>query len=81
MQIRMRQGFSIPDSEKKALTAADFGVSVSDSATPATAAASAVDGVSGAPEPERSINLFADSYVPSFFRSKCIFSTIKLMFI
>jgi hypothetical protein len=62
--IKMQQGFNLPDSAKTALTAADFGV-----ADPDAAAAAAPEAEKGAAV--QSTNLFADSYVPSFFRYAC----------
>ena len=85
--MRRHLGYSTPDSAKKVLTAADFGVAESAPSTAATstAAATAVGageaGASSAANPATAdggavvaatasagINLFADSFVPSFFR-------------
>jgi hypothetical protein len=63
--MRMQLGFSIPDSEKKTLTAADFGITEEAGGNNAPApSAEAEKGGSTGPN----ANLFADSYVPSFFR-------------
>jgi hypothetical protein len=67
----MQQGFNVPDSAKAALTAADFGVQDTDASTAISGAAVAN---TSAAEVEKqgaamqNTNLFADSYVPSFFR-------------
>lgn len=60
----MHLGYSAPESAKKVLTAADFGVTETTLAPGATEAApNATESASSA-----GINLFADSFVPSFFR-------------
>lgn len=85
--MRMHLGYSVPDTAKKVLTAADFGItqpmaSTSTAATAgANASASTGAGVAGAVSSDAAnasgeaaapavaaVNLFADSYVPSFFR-------------
>jgi hypothetical protein len=63
--MRMQLGFSVPDSEKKTLTAADFGITeeIGGNNAPAPSAEAEKGGSTGP-----NANLFADSYVPSFFR-------------
>lgn len=61
--MRMQMGFNIPDSEKKVLTAADFGQSEDNAAGNTGTVAENEKGAS-----TQSANLFADSFVPSFFR-------------
>ena len=63
--MRMHLGYSAPESSKKVLTAADFGVAESGEA--ASSSASGTDGAAAVPT-SAGINLFADSFVPSFFR-------------
>jgi hypothetical protein len=59
----MQQGYNVPDSAKAALTAADFGVQDTDAPAAIAAAAETEKGAA-----VQNTNLFADSYVPSFFR-------------
>lgn len=83
--MRMHQGYTVPDSAKKVLTAADFGITTQSPPTGGVeASASAVVAVStpsasggdganasgdvAAAPASAGVNLFADSYVPSFFR-------------
>ena len=65
--MRMQLGYSVPDAEKKVLTAADFGVQDGTAPTEATPTAG-----------QTNVNLFADSFVPSFFRYCIIILMLKV---
>lgn len=63
--MRMQLGFNVPDSEKKVLTAADFGLPEENAAGGSTG--NSAENEKGSASTQ-SANLFADSFVPSFFR-------------
>ncbi|KAJ1437635.1 WD40-repeat-containing domain protein [Ochromonadaceae sp. CCMP2298] len=77
--MRTHTGFTPPESEaekKRELTAADFGID------PASALTEAADAVAQSSTPSvPSISLFADSFVPSFFRRLCFTADGSLLLV